>query len=110
MVFNRQGVDLGLHLGVEGRGIIMENYLIAISKQSLYLILILSAPSVGLALVVGLVISLLQATTQIQEQTLTFVPKLVAVMLIMALTGPWCMKQLMLFTQSILDQFPKYIK
>lgn len=88
----------------------MENFLVAISKQSLYLVLILSAPSVLVALVVGLAISLVQATTQIQEQTLTFVPKLVAVMLILALTGPWCMVQLMAFTKNILDQFPKYIQ
>jgi flagellar biosynthetic protein FliQ len=88
----------------------MENYLIAISKQSLYLVLILSAPAVVVAMVIGLIISLIQATTQIQEQTLTFVPKLVAVMMMLALTGPWSMVQLMAFTQSILEQFPKYIK
>ncbi len=88
----------------------MENFLVAISKQSLYLVLILSAPSVLVALLVGLAISLVQATTQIQEQTLTFVPKLVAVMMILALTGPWCMVQLMAFTKNILEQFPKYIQ
>ena len=88
----------------------MENYLVAISKQSLYLILILSAPSVLVAMVIGLIISLIQATTQVQEQTLTFVPKLVAVMAILALTGPWCMVQLVIFTQNILDQFPKYLR
>jgi flagellar biosynthetic protein FliQ len=88
----------------------MESYLIAISKQSLYLVLILSAPSVGIAMIVGLIISLVQATTQIQEQTLTFVPKLIAVMLILALTGPWTMVQLVIFTQNIFDQFPKYIR
>lgn len=88
----------------------MESFLISITKQSLYLVLILSAPSVGIAMIIGLIISLVQATTQIQEQTLTFVPKLIAVMLMLALTGPWCMVQLMAFTQTILDQFPKYIK
>ncbi len=88
----------------------MENYLIAITKQSLYLVLILSAPSVGIAMVVGLIISLIQATTQIQEQTLTFVPKLIVVMMVLAFTGPWCMVQLIGFTQNILEQFPKFIK
>ncbi len=88
----------------------MENYLISISKQALYLVLILSAPSVGIAMIVGLIISLIQATTQIQEQTLTFVPKLIVVMVVLALTGPWCMVQLINFTQNILDQFPRYIK
>lgn len=88
----------------------MENYLISITKQALYLVLILSAPAVGVAMVLGLVISLIQATTQVQEQTLTFVPKLIAVMMILALTGPWCMVQLIGFTQNILEQFPRYIK
>lgn len=88
----------------------MENYLISITKQALYLVLILSAPAVGVAMVIGLVISLIQATTQVQEQTLTFVPKLIAVMMILALTGPWCMVQLIGFTQNILEQFPRYIK
>ncbi len=87
----------------------MESYLVAISQQSLYLILILSAPAVIVAMGIGLVISLVQATTQIQEQTLTFVPKLVAVMVVLALTGHWSMVQLITFTHNILDQFPKYI-
>lgn len=88
----------------------MENFLINISKQSLYLILILSAPATLVALVIGLVISLIQATTQVQEQTLTFVPKLVAVMLVLALTAPWAMTQLIQFTQVIFEQFPKYLR
>jgi len=85
------------------------SFIVGISKQSLYLILILSAPSVLVAMTIGLIISLIQATTQIQEQTLTFVPKLVAVMAILALTGPWCMQQLVVFTHNILDQFTKYL-
>lgn len=88
----------------------MENYLVSITKQALYLVLILSAPAVAVAMVVGLIISLIQATTQVQEQTLTFVPKLIVVMVVLALTGPWCMVQLISFTQNILDQFPKYLR
>ncbi|MBF0493119.1 MAG: flagellar biosynthesis protein FliQ [Deltaproteobacteria bacterium] len=89
----------------------MENsYLVMISKQSLYLVLILSAPPVLVAMILGLMISLLQATTQVQEQTLTFVPKLVAVMVTLALTGPWAMLQLVSFTMTLLDQFPKYVR
>ncbi|MBL7685694.1 MAG: type III secretion system export apparatus subunit SctS, partial [Deltaproteobacteria bacterium] len=80
----------------------MESFLVSISKQSLYLVLVLSAPAVLIALIIGLAISLVQATTQIQEQTLTFVPKLIAVMVILSLTGPWCMVQLMAFSKHIL--------
>jgi len=88
----------------------MEAYIISIAKQSLYLTLILTAPPVMAAMMVGLIVSLFQATTQIQEQTLTFVPKLVAVTLTLALVGPWTMVQLVNFANSLLDSFPTYIK
>ena len=88
----------------------MESYVIAIGQQALYLILVISGPAVVVALVVGLMISLIQATTQIQEQSLTFVPKLVGVFITLALTGPWLMKQLVTFAQALLSGFPAYIK
>lgn len=88
----------------------MESYVLAISKQSLFLILIISGPAVVVALTVGLMVSLIQATTQIQEQSLTFVPKLVAVFIILALMGPWLMTQLVTFSQALLSGFPNYIR
>ena len=88
----------------------MEAYIISITKQSLYLTLILTAAPVMAAMIVGLAISLIQATTQIQEQTLTFVPKLVAVMVALVLVGPWTMVQLVNFAHSLLESFPTYVK
>ncbi len=88
----------------------MESYIISITKQALYLTLILTAPAVMAAMTVGLMVSLLQATTQVQEQTLTFVPKLVAVVVTLALVGPWTMVQMVNFAQSLMDSFPMYIK
>ena len=87
----------------------MDAYIISISKQTLYLTLILSAPPVGAALIVGLTISLVQATTQIQEQTLTFVPKLIIVIMVLALVGPWGFYQLVTFTSSLFTSIPTYI-
>lgn len=87
----------------------MEAYIISISRQALFLTLILTAPPVGVALVVGLVISLVQATTQIQEQTLTFVPKLIAVILVISIVGPWAFFQLVAFTDSIISTIPNYV-
>ncbi len=87
----------------------MENYVLAIGKQSLFLILIMSGPAVMAALLIGLAVSLIQATTQIQEQSLSFVPKLVGVFLILALTGPWLMTQLVSYTQALFSGFPTYI-
>lgn len=88
----------------------MEAYVISIAKQALYLTLILTAPPVIAAMVVGLSVSLIQATTQIQEQTLTFVPKLVTTIVTLAVVGPWSLMQLVNFTSSLLNAFPTYVK
>lgn len=88
----------------------MQEYIIAIAKQALFLSLIITAPPVILALIVGLVISIVQATTQIQEMTLTFVPKLVVVVLTLVIAGPWMLVQLITFTNSALTSFTAYIK
>lgn len=87
----------------------MDNFVI-ISKQALYLALILTGPPVLVAMLVGLVISLIQATTQIQEQTLTFVPKLVAITVTIAVTGPWIMGQLIQFSVQLFERFPELVK
>lgn len=87
----------------------MDNYLIAISQQSLYLCLLLTAAPVGLALIVGLIISLIQATTQLQEQTLTFVPKLVAVGFILVLAGPWMLSKLVNFSAALMNSITTYV-
>lgn len=88
----------------------MENYVMAMTKQALFLVLILSAAPVMVALVVGLIISILQATTQVQEQTLTFVPKLVAIMLMLVFSGPWMMTQMVVFVRGILENFATVVK
>lgn len=84
-------------------------YFVAVAKQTLFLTLILTTPPVMTALVVGLVISILQATTQVQEQTLTFVPKLVGIIAILVLLGPWMVAQLLAFTQSLYTSFATYV-
>ena len=88
----------------------MESYVLSITKQALYLILILSAAPVLVALMVGLTVSIVQATTQVQEQTLTFVPKLVAMVLTLAFAGPWMMNYIVTFIRGILEQFPDIVR
>ena len=88
----------------------MEAYLISITKQALYLTLILTAPPVMTAMMLGLTVGIIQATTQVQEQTLSFVPKLIGVILAWAIVGPWTMVQLINFANSLLDTFPDYVK
>lgn len=88
----------------------MQEYVMAVAKQALFLSLIITAPPVMVALLVGLTISIVQATTQIQEMTLTFVPKLVAVITALAIAGPWMLVQLITFANAILTSFPTYVK
>jgi flagellar biosynthetic protein FliQ len=84
-------------------------YFVAIAKQTLFLALILTGPPVLTAMLVGLTISILQATTQVQEQTLTFVPKLVGVITVLAVAGPWMLAQLIAFASSLYGSFPLYV-
>lgn len=78
-----------------------ENLVIGIIRDAMQTGIMVSAPILGVSLVVGLIISIFQATTQIQEQTLTFVPKLIAGALIGLLTGSWMLHQLVNFTERI---------
>jgi flagellar biosynthetic protein FliQ len=80
-----------------------------IVQQALFLVLVASAPPVIMSLVVGFLISVFQATTQIQEQTLSFAPKVVITFGILALAGSWIGTQLMRFTFHIFDRFPYLI-
>ncbi len=73
-----------------------------IVRRALLLAVVVSAPLVGAALVVGLIVSLLQAMTQIQEQTLTFVPKVLAVSAVLLFAGAWMLRQLAQFAASML--------
>lgn len=74
-----------------------------ILKEGLLLILTVSALPMLAGMLTGLVVSVLQATTQIQEQTLSFVPKMLAIFLTLAIAGPWMLYQTMRFAASIFD-------
>lgn len=78
-----------------------ENMVIGIVKDAIQTGLIVAAPILGISIIVGLIISIFQATTQIQEQTLTFVPKLIAVAVVGLLTGSFMLHQLVNFTERI---------
>jgi flagellar biosynthetic protein FliQ len=80
-----------------------------ITQEALLLVLVCSAPPVVMGLIVGLLISIFQATTQIQEQTLTFAPKVVIVFGVLALLGSWIGTQLLRFTFHLFDRFPALI-
>lgn len=81
----------------------METQLIQIFREALYLVLLVSAPPVLASMLVGLGVSIFQATTQIQEQTLTFVPKIIAVFVSLIVAGPWIGEQLIRFTKLLFE-------
>ena len=71
--------------------------------------LVIGAPILGFSMLVGLVVSILQVVTQIQEMSLTFVPKLVAVAVTMIAFGPWMLKRLLGFATHLIASIPAYV-
>ena len=79
---------------------------LTMGQDALLTLLMVSAPILGVVLVVGLVISLFQAITQINEATLTFIPKLIASMLALAVAGPWMLSMLVDFIRRTIESIP----
>ena len=80
-----------------------------LTYQSLLMILILSGPPIIISTILGLLVAIFQAATQIQEQTLAFVPKIVAVLLSILVFGPWIMNTLVDFTFNLLNNLYKFV-
>ena len=78
-------------------------------QQGLYLLLLVSAPILLAVLVVGLIVSVFQAATQINEATLSFVPKIVAAVAVLAFAGPWMMTTLVEYLQRTLQSIPSAV-
>ena len=87
-----------------------QDYIIFLAREAVYAILLLSGPLLGTSLIVGLFISIFQATTQIQEQTLTFVPKIALVMISLVVFGPWMLNILIAFTTNLFMSIPNIIR
>ncbi|GAA4654687.1 flagellar biosynthesis protein FliQ [Anaerocolumna aminovalerica] len=87
-----------------------ENIIVDIARDTLWLIIKVSAPMLIASLVIGLVISILQTVTSIQEQTLTFVPKLIAVFLVLMIFGNWILTEVKDFTINLITNINYYIQ
>jgi len=87
-----------------------QTMVVDIVRDALLTILLTAGPIIGVALVVGLLISVFQATTQIQEQTLTFVPKIVAVFVSIILLGPYMLNQVTSFAIRMFDNVANVIR
>jgi flagellar biosynthesis protein FliQ len=84
-------------------------FVIALAERGIYTLLIVIGPILLLALVVGLLVSIFQATTQIQEQTLAFIPKIIAVFLGLVFFGPWMLVRIIEFTSNIFNNLHNVI-
>jgi flagellar biosynthetic protein FliQ len=82
---------------------------IAIAEEGIWAILLISGPLLLVALVVGLIVSIFQATTQIQEQTLAFIPKIVAVLVGIVIFGPWMLSHMLSYTNNIFNNLIRFI-
>ena len=82
---------------------------IQMAQEGLRMVLLISAPMLGLGLLVGLAVSVFQATTSIQEQTLAFIPKIVAVFVAILIFGPWMLRLMVEYVTNVLVNLPYYI-
>ena len=85
-------------------------FVIGFGQEAVKMVILIAAPMLGLGLIVGVMISILQAATQIQEMTLTFVPKILAVFIGLMLFAPWMLEQLISFTRYCISQIPLFIR
>jgi flagellar biosynthetic protein FliQ len=82
---------------------------VTVGRQALEMTLMLAAPLLLTALAVGLIVGIFQAATQINEMTLSFIPKLLSMAAVLAITGPWMIKSLVEYTRSLIESIPGLI-
>ncbi|MCX7708913.1 MAG: flagellar biosynthesis protein FliQ [Clostridia bacterium] len=87
-----------------------QGMVIDLAMNALKTVMFVSAPMLGVSIIVGLAISIFQATTQIQEQTLSFVPKILAIFASLGLFGAWMLRVLIEFTQNLYMNMNQYIR
>lgn len=83
---------------------------IQIGRDALFMVMLISAPMLGLGLLVGILVSIFQAITQIQEQTLSFIPKIIAVFVAILIFGPWMLNLMIGYTRDLFLHLPEMIR
>ena len=85
------------------------DFVINIARQAMLIAILIAAPMLGFGLLVGLIVSIFQAVTQINEMTMTFVPKIIAVAAAFAIFLPWILRLLVDFTIQLIQMFPDVV-
>jgi flagellar biosynthetic protein FliQ len=92
-----------------GRGL-TQTFVLHVARDALFMVLMLAGPAMGAALIIGLVISILQATTQIQDQMLNLVPKIIGVFLVILVLGSWLLNSAIAYTTDLYTQIPNLVR
>ncbi|MDE5879970.1 MAG: flagellar biosynthesis protein FliQ [Desulfovibrio sp.] len=85
-------------------------FVIGFGRQAIELCLMMALPMLGVGLCVGVVVSIIQAATQIQEQTLSFIPKIVCMFIALLMALPWLMERMITFTRDVFINIPQYVQ
>jgi flagellar biosynthetic protein FliQ len=86
-----------------------EAYVLTLAQNAITIMVILAGPALIVSLVIGSLISLVQAATQINEVTMTFVPKIIGIGLILILLGSWMLQQMLVFTSNLFNSLPSLV-
>jgi flagellar biosynthesis protein FliQ len=87
-----------------------EDFILTLGQEALKITMMLAAPILIAAMLVGVIVSLLQAVTQINEATLAFVPKIVAIAIVLVVSGPWMLETISHYTTDLITRFPELIR
>ncbi|MEK6590139.1 MAG: flagellar biosynthesis protein FliQ [Nitrospinota bacterium] len=87
-----------------------QDFVLDFGREAMKTTILISAPMLGFGLIIGILVSIFQAVTSIQEMTLTFIPKILAVMLALVLFFPWMLQLMLSYTSKIIINIPMYIK
>jgi flagellar biosynthesis protein FliQ len=87
-----------------------EAYLITLSQNAITVMLVIAGPILLISLLIGTIISLIQAATQVNEVTMTFIPKIIGIGLVLLLLGSWMAQQIIVFTTGIFNSLPNFVK
>lgn len=85
-----------------------QSMVLYLAREAVGAVLLVGGPILGVSLLVGLLVSIFQAMTQIQEQTLSFIPKIVAVVVVLLLLSPWMLSVLMVYTTNLFKQLASF--
>ncbi len=87
-----------------------QTFVINVARDALFMVLLLAGPAMMAALLIGLIISILQATTQIQDQMLNLVPKIVCVFVVILVLGSWLLNSAVTYTTNLYTQIPNIVR